>query len=119
VAKLDFYNSQVSTQNLGGMGPDTAKEALLRFENLGTVQAQGQGNEDAAAVTIDLVVRNLTTYTPYGAFPSGVNGYVRRSGSQPLTRGVPSPSQPLLLDACLRRAAVWADQHGHGHLDAL
>ena len=64
VAKLDFYNSNVTVRNLGGMGPDVDKEPLIRFENLGTVQAQGAGNEGAEERIIDLVVRNLTEYTP-------------------------------------------------------
>lgn len=64
MAKLDFYNSNVTVRNLGGMGPDVDKEPLIRFENLGTVQAQGAGNEGAEERIIDLVVRNLTEYTP-------------------------------------------------------
>ena len=64
MAKLDFFNADVTVKNLGGMGPDFDKEPLLRFENLGTVQAQGVGNENAQESIIDLIVRNVTAYTP-------------------------------------------------------
>ena len=64
VAKLDFFNADVTVRNLGGMGPDFDKEPLVRFENLGTVQAQGVGNENSQESIIDLIVRNVTAYTP-------------------------------------------------------
>ena len=64
MAKLDFFNADVTVRNLGGMGPDFDKEPLVRFENLGTVQAQGVGNENAQESIIDLIVRNVTEYMP-------------------------------------------------------
>lgn len=101
VAKLDFYNSQVTVRNLGGLGPDFGLERQLRFQNLGTVQAQGAGNENAAIIDIDLVVTNTTPYTPY--YP---DTYIQSEGDKceppphppgprrPRVGGAPSLSAP-------------------------
>ena len=54
--------------NLGGLGPDTATASGIRYANVGTVGGY-------FAPRFDLVVTNLTAYTPDDVSQNGISGY--------------------------------------------
>ena len=68
---LNFFNSELSANNLGCMGPEpyynsrTGREICgLRYKNIGTFEG----------TSIDLFIQNTTAYHPNNAERNGING---------------------------------------------
>ena len=62
--ELDFFNADVTANNLGGKGPDLSAEEEIRFSGVGVYKDD----------KFDLVVTSTSDYTPKSSNENGQNG---------------------------------------------
>jgi len=66
LSSLHFKPANVISNNFGGLGPKYSDEPVIRVANVAHLKGSG----------VDLVISNLSTYTPNSTELNGVNGEV-------------------------------------------
>ena len=66
---LDFFAADIAYSNLGGLGPDTAAPAAIRYVNVGSAMVN-----PGFTMHFDLEVTNRSAYGVYDAGLNGLNG---------------------------------------------